>query len=135
MFNKSSLSVVALVAALTAPIAAHGVVEKVVIGGKDFGSDPVWQVDNNGPAATTNNMGNKDLACGPGATAPSSTASASAGDTVEFTWSSSWPHTVSSAFVSPQSDTDRDTERTNYHVLGHVRRLVLRSKLDRFLQD
>lgn len=97
-FNKSSLSVVALVAALTAPIAAHGVVEKVTIGGKDFGSDAVWQVDNNGPAATTNNMGNQDLACGPGATAPSTSASATAGDTVEFTWSSSWPHTVGFEF-------------------------------------
>ncbi|TIB11219.1 hypothetical protein E3P89_02435 [Wallemia ichthyophaga] len=93
MFNKSSISVAALVAALALPVTAHGVVEKLVIGGQDFGTEPVWQVDNNGPAATTNNMGNADLACGPGATAPSSSASATAGDTVEFTWSSSWPHT------------------------------------------
>lgn len=95
MFNKSSISVAALVAALALPVTAHGVVEKLVIGGQDYGTEPVWQVDNNGPAATTNNMGNADLACGPGATAPSSSASATAGDTVEFTWSSSWPHTVS----------------------------------------
>ena len=120
MFSK-----LASIAILLAGVNAHAFLESVTLGGQSYGkgdnNTPIWAWSNdNGPAATAEDLSNPDIACHPDVTPAQNAPEVAAGSNIGFLWGQGLHKWGPFLTYAAKCDIGCDPTKADFYKIGEI---------------